>query len=360
MKLILDKTELKKYASDKRYWQGIPAVEVTKKGRIFSAWYSGQHTEQLGNYSLLVRSDDGGATFSEPVAVAFLDMQHRCYDPCLWIDPKGRLWFIWAVGPDHAVWASVCNDPDDDELIWTEPKIIGHDVMMNKPIVTSDNRWLFPIAVWRRELTAGIDMSGSAEEDRRSFVYESVDEGETFRRIGGSAVPDRWYDEHMVVEKKDRSLWMLVRVNYGIGQSFSYDGGKTWEKDGDSGLGGPNSRFCIRRLPSGNLLLVNHVGFTGRSHLTAMISRDDGATWEGYLLLDGRSDVSYPDAAFHGGSIYIVYDHERGAAYRGVDYTNHAREILMAKITEEDILAGKLVTEGSFLQGVVNKLNTKI
>ena len=51
MKLILDKTELKEYASDKRYWQGIPAVEVTKKGRIFSAWYSGQHTEQLGNYS---------------------------------------------------------------------------------------------------------------------------------------------------------------------------------------------------------------------------------------------------------------------------------------------------------------------
>ena len=360
MNLIVDKEKLVEYASDKRYWQGIPAVEVTKRGRIFSAWYSGQHTEQLGNYCILAMSDDDGVTFTEPIAAAFADMEHRCYDPCLWIDPRGRLWFIWAQGPDHSVWASVCADPDADVLEWTKPKVIGCDVMMNKPIVTQDNRWLFPIAVWRRELTAGIDMKGSAETDRRSFVYESTDEGESFRRIGGSAVPDRWYDEHMVVEKKDGSLWMLVRAQCGIGQSFSYDGGKTWEGDGDSGLGGPNSRFCIRRLPSGNLLLINHVGFTGRSHLTALISRDDGATWEGGLLLDARKDVSYPDAAFHDGYIYIVYDHERGAAYKGVDYANHAREILMAKVTEEDILAGKLVSEGPRLQGVVNKLTTKL
>ena len=37
MKLILDQHKLTEYASDKRYWQGIPAVEVTAKGRIFAA-----------------------------------------------------------------------------------------------------------------------------------------------------------------------------------------------------------------------------------------------------------------------------------------------------------------------------------
>lgn len=33
-----------------------------------------------------------------------------------------------------------------------------------------------------------------------------------------------------------------------------------------------------------------------------------------------------------------------------------AREILMAKITEKDILAGQLTDEGSFLQGIISKL----
>ena len=37
--LITDKKELEKYTTDKRFWQGIPGIEVTKKGRIFSTFY---------------------------------------------------------------------------------------------------------------------------------------------------------------------------------------------------------------------------------------------------------------------------------------------------------------------------------
>ena len=25
------------------------------------------------------------------------DKDHRCFDPCIWLDPLGRLWFVWAV-----------------------------------------------------------------------------------------------------------------------------------------------------------------------------------------------------------------------------------------------------------------------
>ena len=31
----------------------------------------------------------------------------------------------------------------------------------------------------------------------------------------------RQFDEHMFVERKDGSLWLLVRTNYGIGESIS-------------------------------------------------------------------------------------------------------------------------------------------
>ena len=95
--LITDKELLKQYTTENRIWQGIPSIETTKKGRIFLTFYSGGTRENYGNYVMLIKSDDDGKTFSEPIAVAYKDADHRCYDPVLWIDPLGRLWFIWAM-----------------------------------------------------------------------------------------------------------------------------------------------------------------------------------------------------------------------------------------------------------------------
>lgn len=98
---------LKKYRTEKRLWQGIPGIEVTKKGRIFSTFYSGGINEQIGNFVVLLKSDNG-IDFSEPIAAAY-EPGRRCYDACLWIDPLDRLWFTWACAPDHAVYATVCE-----------------------------------------------------------------------------------------------------------------------------------------------------------------------------------------------------------------------------------------------------------
>ena len=69
----------------------------------------------------------------------------------------------------------------------------------------------------------------------------------------------------------------------------------------------------------------------GRSHLRAYLSEDDGATWKGGLLLDERERVSYPDGfQARDGAIHVVYDRDRA----------NAREILMARFTEANVLAG--------------------
>jgi hypothetical protein len=73
-------------------------------------------------------------------------------------------------------------------------------------------------------------------------------------------------------------------------------GGRTWEPGRPSRLSGNNSRFFIRRLRSGNLLLVNHLTCGVRANLAAMLSKDDGETWlVSSLMLDERTGVSYPD-----------------------------------------------------------------
>ena len=360
--LITDKNILKEYSAEKRLWQGIPSIEVTRGGRIFLTYYSGGTKEEIGNYCIVSKSDDG--EHFEDIAITYKEC-FRCYDPCLWIDPLGRLWFTWGVAPDHAVWASICDDPDADELIWSAPRPIGREVMMNKPTVLTTGEWLFPIAVWDRIEVAGgyngiADPSGkqSTLTERLAFAYKSVDHGETFECLGGSNVPQRSFDEHMILEMNDGRLAMYVRTKYGIGVSYSYDRGKTWTIGENSGLKGPCSRFFIRRLNSGRILLINHFNYVGRNNLTAMLSDDDGKTWPYRLLLDERANVSYPDATENvDGYIYITYDRERGAFLDALEkaYAS-AREVLIAKITEEDIIAGKLVSDEGYLKKIAVKL----
>lgn len=338
------------YLPHGRHWQGIASMERTHKGRLYSIFYSGFDTEQNGNYIALTLSDDDGATWVDPfLIIQHEDAEMRVFDPNVWLDPQGRLWVTWAQSHDYfdgrdGVWVIVCDDPDAAEPQFSAPRRIAHGVMMCKPIVLNNGDWLFPCAVWICNEPAE-DHSEVANE-RFSNVYISKDHGETFTFLGGADVPNRHFDEHMVVEKKDGSIWMLVRRYDGIGEAYSYDGGKTWWQEQHSGIANPDSRFFIRRLKSGNLLLVNHVDFRGRNNMMAKLSFDDGKTWVGGLMLDERKSVSYPDGTEDDrGNIYIAYDRER----------YEAREILFAKFTEKDILAGRLVSPTSRLKNLISK-----
>ena len=342
-----------------RRWQGIPGIEQVAGGRLYATWYSGGEIEGPDNYVLLTRSDDGGVTWSAPLFVIDPPGLVRAFDPVVWTDPRGHLWFFWSQSYcNHlpkwrtwngrgGVWFTRCDDPAAISPSWTEPQRIANGVMMNKPLVLANGDWLLPISGW-----GNIDPKlPELADEAFANVYVSTDEGQSFQRRGGAEVPFSTFDEHMVIERRDHSLWMLVRTNYGIGQSTSTDAGSTWKFGSPAGIAGPGSRFHLRRLPGregqpGRLLLINHLNFTFRSHLTASLSEDDGVTWSAHLLLDERAEVSYPDATvLPDGRILVIYDRERHAA----------KEILLAGFTEADVLAGSLVDSNSFLKRIVSK-----
>ncbi|MBQ9735638.1 MAG: exo-alpha-sialidase [Clostridia bacterium] len=358
--LIREPSVLASFDTPHRIWQGIPGIARTRGGRTYLCFYSGGIKEDYGNFCLVQRSDDE-KDYGKPILAAKKEGLFRCFDPVLWTDPRGRLWFFFNVMPGEEVYASVCEDPDAEEPVFSEERYVGRGIMMNKPTVLSDGSWLLSIAIWSHDLAPEFRAGTLTEEDvPLSYVYRSTDEGKSFVRIGGADVPERCFDEHMVLERKDGSLLMLVRTRYGIGKSVSRDGGRTWSLGEDSGLGGPCTRFHIRRLRSGRVLLLNHVNFTGRNNLTALLSEDDGETFPHALLFDERAAVTYPDAdEDEAGNIYITYDRERGAFAASLAQVYECeREILVARVTERDILAGELVTEGSYLKRVVSKLGT--
>jgi len=346
----------------KRTWQGIPGLERTVKGRVFVSWFTGGTKEpEPENTVVLSHSDDGGKTFSAPQAMALpLSDGTRCYDPCLWIDPKGRLWYLFnrsvKDSTRHGVYARICDAPDASPPVWGAEFRVGFagpfSFRMNKPIVLSTGEWIMPVthalepvAAW-----AGFDPK------QVQGVGISTDEGKTWTLHGAVRTPGASL-ENMIVELKDGRLWMLIRTAKVLWESFSSDKGRTWTEGKPTTIATPHSRFFIRRLASGNLLLVNHYKFTGRSHLTAQLSTDDGKTWNEGLVLDERGGpnfpngvpggISYPDGVQDkDGLIWITYDRNR----------NGLGEILLARFREEDVAAGKNVSGAVTLRQVISTL----
>ncbi|MBI4626214.1 MAG: exo-alpha-sialidase [Verrucomicrobia bacterium] len=267
----------------------------------------------------------------------------RAMSATVWIDPLGRLWAFWGQSAGlqdgrYGVWAIVTENPDANEPKWSAPRRLGDGILLNKPTVLANGDWLLPTSVWK--------------VDNSIKVHASTDQGRTFFLRGTANVPDpamRGPDEPMVVERKDHSLWMMVRMQ-GMAETISKDGGMTWTPVQRIAIKHPTSRFFLRRLHSGALLLVKHGMIdekARREKLMAFVSDDDGKSWTGGLMIDEREDVTYPDGVQAGdGTIYVVYDHKR----------TPDGEILMATFQEEDVRAGRTVTDKVRLKMTISRL----
>ena len=334
--------QLPPHAVTNRAFTGIPSMAVSTGGRLWVTWYAGKTpAEDKNNYVVLSTSGDNGKTWKEVLVVdPDGDGPLRAFDPELWVGPDGKLRLFWAQAEGHkigSVWCLATVEPDSGQPVWQPPARLTDGIMMCKPIVLSTGEWVLPAATWH--------VGGSAK------MVVSSDRGQTWSVRGACDVPKkaRDCDEHMIVERKDGSLWLLVRTTYGIGESVSTDRGKTWPELAPSAIAHTTSRFFITRLASGNLLLVKHGPMgkrTGRSHLKAFVSADDGKTWDGGLLIDERNGVSYPDGhQTADGTVYLTYDYNR---------TND-RLILFAAFREEDAAAGKDVSGAVRLRQPVSK-----
>lgn len=332
------------YGDGTRIFQGIPGMERAANGRLWALWYAGgpdEPNEGKGNYVVAVTSGDDGKTWSGPRVVIDPPGDRRAYDPVLWMDPEGRLWLFWAQSSHwwdgrSGTWAIVTENPGDEKPKWSEPQRLCNGIMMNKPTVLKSGDWLLPVSMWGMpaDKRTRPEYRHELPEESGAQVVISRNKGHTFSYLGKTRAPANTFDEHMIVERRNGDLWMLIRTKAGIAESISKDGGKTWPLATPAKIPHVDARFFIRRLDSGKLLLVRHnpPDMKTRSHLTAYLSDDDGVTWNGGLLLDERKGVSYPDGVQDkDGVIRVIYDFDRTGE----------KQILMAAFTEADVAAGK-------------------
>ena len=337
----------KEYNAKNRLWQGCPTILRTPKGRLFAGWYSGGVGEpHWENYNLLIRSEDDGMTWSEPELVISGSQKDDfiTIDIQLWLDPLGRMWLFFAkiscapgskpTDPDHwMTWAMICDDPDAEVLSWSEPKLIVTGFLRTQPTILSNGDWVM------------------CPYDRSSDFYcyaRSKDQGKTWVRCQAGQRMTNTFDENMILERNDHTLLMYARdLKPMLTQCIAADPeGSSWTKTEYTSILSGSSRFFLRRLKSGKVLLIHNDSNRMRTNLTAEISEDDGKTWSHRILLDSGENISYPDAVETGdGRIFIIYDCGRMTF----------KEIRMAQITEADITAGKLVDYASYLARIINK-----
>ena len=319
-------------------------MDVTPGGRIWTCWIGGE--DGPAAYLLASYSDDGGDTWREPVFVidphdSSLPCDLSTHVGCFLCDPLGRLWLFFQQSLGmfdgrSSNWAVCCDDPDGAAPRWSAPRYISFGASLNKPIVRANGEWILPVSLWERwHITEPFgECYRELDAVRGANVFVSLDQGAHWQLRGGIIFEDSCFNEHSIVELRDGRLWMLSRCHAEIAQSFSEDGGATWQPQ-QTAFPHISSKCAIRRGQSGKLLRVRHGGDLGaatptRCDLAAFLSTDDGATWSSGLLLDERTGISYPEIAqTPDGDIYVYYDRNRAAD----------AEILFARFCEEDVLA---------------------
>ena len=348
-----------KYDSDQQDYVMALTNEITPKGRHWAAWIGNEDGPKA--ILLAAKSDDDGKTWSKPCLVIDSHISDFPIGPGFpvgrtvilgnfWTDPLGRLWLFFDQTMNHhdgrgGLWVTICDNPDADNPVWSVPKRIWHGGMLNKPTILSSGEWLLCTYLLQHWNRAGFP---ELEPYRGVNLLVSKDQGKTWELRSVQKFPNPDWHEAMVVEKHNGQLWMLTRTGTGVMETFSNDIGCTWtEPIPSEKFKHPNSRFFFRKLASGRILLVKNGDklneHHGRNQFSAWLSEDDGQTWKGGLIIDDRPRVTYPDGTqAPDGTIYVTYDHNRGPG-----------ELVMAKFTEEDILAGKIVNPNSQLKRVV-------
>ena len=338
-------------------------VAETPKGRLWAVWFGGE--DNADAFMLGAKSDDGGRTWSAPQFVVDthfpgnkvfgVTVKRSVLVGEIWCAPDGTLRLyvnqsLESFDGRGSTWEFVCRDPNADKPDWGRPRYIWHGLQHNKPTVATTGEWIMPL-----NLSIGhAGLFPELDALRGAGMLVSQDRGETWQPRGFVRVKDSWECcENMIVERHDGSWVNFMRTDFGIMQCESRDRGQTWTGPVPMpGVRHPVSRFSITRLPSGNWLFVKN-GRTvdsfdkknERTLLTAWLSEDEGATWKGGLMLDGRPrskdyGACYPDVCLcRDGSICATWDYDRRVS----------AEIGFARFTEDDVRAGRIVSPRSFL-----------
>lgn len=310
-------------ANDEHPRQDSATIVELRDGRQMIAWMehvggvAGGHDHSPVNIATMVSSDDGYTWADHRILVANNPGDTNVHYPLLLRLKSGDILMYYIryheIKPDAPLnFTSYTARSSDDGQTWTEP--MEHNIIGRPMIQLSTGRIL----------NSNQKVQGSwcgSDDHQVAGAYYSDDDGHTWTESQTFAdLPMRGAMEPHIAELRDGRLMMAMRTELGaIFKSYSEDGGANWSQPQTTGIRGPESMRCLKRIPSnGDLILIwNNAPFDHkydhsgpRTPLTVAISKDDGETFENFKDIETDPGVEFTNPSCHftsSGKVIMTY-----------------------------------------------------
>jgi len=282
-------------------------------GDLLCLWYGGSYEAADDQKLWLARRKKGERFWQKPEAIAGSSIA-PAGNPIIFTDGIGRVWVLWGKkigdrprrrgsgGPGRLMY----RISSDNGKTWTKDKPFGVKFgvklgwgVRNVPTWLSTGEMALPLS----------GLKDQGDDLKSLYIMKTKDNGKTWE----TSAPYRGGSQPTVIERKDGSLFVMMRGKPIIKQTISKDGGKTWSKAVPSKLPNPNAGIAMTKLKNGHVILVFNNTSKGRSPLNIARSLDGGRTWEKPLTLEPNpGEYSYPCVIqTSDGRIHISYTFRR-------------------------------------------------
>ena len=281
-------------------------VAQAADGALAVAFFGGTDEGEADVGIWLCRHDGKG--WSAPVEVATGvtpgqgNRRFPCWNPVLFQPAKGPLLLFYKVGPTPREWWGMLITSSDGGKTWSAPARLPDGILgpiKNKPVQLQDGTLLCGASVETvREDDWFVHMERTPDLGKTWSKTESLNDGKSIAAI-----------QPTILTHPDGRLQALCRTRQRrVAESWSGDGGKTWEPLKLTALPNPNSGIDAVTLKDGRALMVYNHTSRGRSPLNVAVSQD-GKTWKaGPALETEPGEFSYPAVIqASDGKVHVTY-----------------------------------------------------
>lgn len=284
-----------------------------KHGKIIAAWFGGSYegAKDVSIYCCTISPVQG-----KPKRVASPSIEGKdtlpCWNPVLFKSKSGMLYLFYKVGKNPREWKGYVITSKNEGNSWSKPRALPVGFLgpiKNKPIevhkgvllcpssveTVTDNRWISHVELYN--------------EATLQWRKIPIDSASKFGVI-----------QPTLLSHNADTVQALMRSRQNrIVESWSYDGGSTWQRMDTLSVLNPNAGIDAVRMSGFCFLLVNSPllsgkdWFNGRNVLELAYSKD-GRCWRHLQTLEHEpeGEFSYPAIIKDGkGMIHIIYTYNR-------------------------------------------------
>lgn len=284
-----------------------------KPGKIIAAWFGGSYegAKDVSIYCCTIYPVQG-----KPKRVALPVVKVKdtlpCWNPVLYKSKSGMLYLFYKVGKNPREWKGYMITSKNEGDSWSKPRALPEGFLgpiKNKPI----------------EVRKGILLCPSSVEtimDNRWMSHVELYNEATlqWRKIPIDSASKFGVIQPTLLSHNADTVQALMRSRQNrVVESWSYDGGNSWQKMDTLSVLNPNSGIDAVRLNRSCFLLVNSPllsgkdWFNGRNVLELAYSKD-GRHWSHLQTLENEpeGEFSYPAIINDSrGVVHIIYTYNR-------------------------------------------------